>query len=113
MAIVLEQRHTVSVGSTRVVRINCTRDLDSGASLTGTPTIVEVTTTALTLASKAVNAATYIESQTGDTVAIGKALEFTVTGGVAGTTYTIRASCSTNSSPAETLVYDLYLTFAE
>lgn len=112
MAIRLAQVHTVSAGSTRLVRINCTRDLDSGASLTGTPTIVEVTTTALTLANKKVNTATYVESQTGDTVAIGKALEFTVTGGTAGSTYTIRATCSTNSTPAETLVYDLALTYA-
>lgn len=112
MPITLPQVHTVSAGATRLVRINCTRDLDSGASLTGTPTIVEVTTTALTLANKKVNTATYVEADTGDTVAVGKALEFTVTGGVAGTTYTIRATCATNSSPAETLVYDLTLTFA-
>jgi hypothetical protein len=111
MGITLNQIHSVSAGSTRLVRVNCTRDLDSGVSLTGTPTVVEVTTTALTLASKAVNTATYVESHSGTTVAIGKAVEFTVTGGVAGTTYTVRITVSTTSTPAETLVYDVELTF--
>jgi len=111
MGITLDQIHSVSAGSTRLVRVNCTRDLDSGVSLTGTPTVVEVTTTALTLASKAVNTATYVESHSGSTVAIGKAVEFTVAGGVAGTTYRIRVTCGTTSSPAETLVYDVLLSF--
>lgn len=112
MPITLSQRHTVSVGATRLVRVNCTQDLDDGASLTGTPTIAEVTTTALTLGSKAVNSATYSDAVTGRTVSVGKALQFTVAGGVAGTSYTVRCTCGTNSSPAETLVYDLLLTFA-
>jgi hypothetical protein len=111
MPITLTQRHTISAGSTRLVRVNCTNDLDDGASLTGTPTIVEVTTSALTLAGKAVNSATYTDAVTGTTVAVGKALQFTVTGGVVGTSYTIRCTCATNSTPAETLVYDLVLSF--
>ena len=112
MPITLSQVYTLSAGSTRLVHIDCTRDLDSGAKLTGTPTIAEVTTTALTLANKKVNTTTYVDSVRGSTVAIGKALEFTATGGVAGTTYTIRATCGTDSTPAETLVYDLQLTYA-
>lgn len=111
MPITLTQRHTVSVGATRLVRVNCTNDLDDGASLTGTPTIAEVTTTALTLGSKSVNAATYSDAVTGKMVAIGKGLQFTVAGGVAGVTYSVRCTCATNSSPAETLVYDIVLTY--
>lgn len=109
MPITLSQTCQISAGSTRVVHVDCTRDLDTSVKLTGTPTIVEVTTTALTLGDKKVNTATYVDSIRGNTVAIGKALEFTVTGGVAGTSYTIRATCGTDSSPAETLVYDLTL----
>ena len=112
MPITLTSTKRISVGSTRVVRLNCTNDLDDGASLTGTPTVAEVTTSVLTLGSKTVNAATYSDSETGKTVAIGKGIVFTATGGVAGTSYTVRATCGTNSTPAETLVYDLILTFA-
>jgi hypothetical protein len=111
MAVTLSQRHTLSVGETRVVRVNCTADLDDGASLTGTPTVVEVTTTALTLGDKAVNAATYTDANTGRTVAAGKAVQFTVAGGVAGTTYRVRVTVGTDSTPAETLVYDLLLSW--
>ena len=104
----LKQRHTLSVGATRLVRVDGTDDLDDGASFTGTPTVVEVTTSDLTLTNKAVNSATYTDID-GATVAIGKGLQFTASGGSAGTTYTIRVTCSTDSSPAETLVYDLKL----
>lgn len=111
MPITLTQRREISAGATRLVRINCTRDLDDGASLTGTPTVVEVTTTALTLSLKIVNTAAYTDSVTGETVAVGKGIQFVCSGGVAGNTYTIRATCTTNSSPAETLVYDCPIAF--
>lgn len=111
MPITLTQTHDISVGATRLVRVDYTRDLDEGASLTGTPTVVEVTTSALTIANRKVNTATYTKSGSGGTVPIGKAVEFTVTGGAAGTTYRIRITCGTNSSPAETLPYDVLLTF--
>ena len=105
----LPQRHTLSVGATRLVRINATSDLDDGASFTGTPTVAEVTTSDLTLANNIVNTATYTDAITGNTVAIGKGIQFTAAGGTADTTYRVRVTCSTDSSPAETIVYDLLL----
>ena len=111
MPILLTQQHTVSVGATRLVRVDFTRDLDEGASLTGTPTVLEVTTTALTLANKKVNTSSYTKAGSGATVAVGKAVEFTAAGGADGMTYTIRVACGTDSSPAETLVYDLQLSW--
>lgn len=111
MPITLAQRRVASEGSTRIVRVNATRDLDDGASLTGTPTVVEVTTSDLTIANKQVNTATYSDSCTNATVAIGKAVEFTIAGGTSGTTYRIRVTVSTDSTPAETLVYDLQVTY--
>ena len=105
----LEQRHTLSVGATRLCRVNCTDDLDSGVSLTGSPTVAEVTTSDLTLANKIVNTATYTDDVTGNTVAIGKGIQFTVSGGSAGTTYRVRITCSTDGSPAETLVFDVLI----
>ena len=72
--------------------------LDEGELLTGTPTIDAVT--GLTFSNIAVN---IIELQiNGKTVPIGMAVQFKVTGGVAGVTYTIPVSCGTNSTPAQT-----------
>jgi hypothetical protein len=101
----------LSAGSTRLVRLDATDDLDDGASFTGTPTVAEVTTSDLTLDNKIVNTATYSDSQTGRTVAIGKGIQFTAAGGTAGQSHTVRVTCSTDSSPAETLVYDLTITW--
>jgi len=109
MARILAQRYTLSVGATRMVRIDCTDDLDDGASFTGTPTVAEQTTSDLTIANEAVNTSTYSCSASKETVAIGKAIEFTVAGGSAGTEYTVRVTCGTDSTPAETLVYDIIL----
>ena len=50
------QRHTKTVTEVRNVAVDFLGLLDDGELLTGTPTVVEVTTTDLTLASKAVNA---------------------------------------------------------
>ena len=111
MPVTARQRKTLSVGETRLIRFDFTDDLDDGASLTGTPTVAEVTTTALTLASKAVNTTTYVDSDTGATVAVGKAVQFTCAGGVAGTTYRVRITVSTDSTPTETLVWDVLISW--
>ena len=112
MVLYLPQRPIISVGDTEKVSVNFTDHLDSGESLTGTPTVVEVTTSNLNMASKSVNAATYIESQTGETVAIGKAVQFTVTGGLANNSpYTINVTVSTDATPARTFVRRIYLSF--
>ncbi len=71
-------------------------------------TLREVTTTALTLASKAVNTAavTVLDKA----VAIGKAVQFSVSGQVAGTTYRIRVTATTDSTPSRVKVIDVLLT---
>ena len=91
----------------RLVSVSLAGKLDSGELLTGTPTIVEVTTSDLTLANKAVSTAQLTIS--GRTVAIGQAVQFKVSGGTAGTTYTIRITVTTDSTPAQTLVLDVVL----
>ena len=108
MPIEIRPTSDVSVGATRIISVDLTDDLDlfpSPTLLTGTPMIVEVTTTDLTLASKAVSTAAL--SINGRTVAIGKAVQFTGAGFVDGVTYTIRVTVSTDSTPAEVIVYDL------
>jgi len=111
MAITCLERPIVSTGSVRLVRVDFTDALDSGVSLTGTPTVVEVTTSDLTLGNKIVTIASY-DDDSGTTVAAGKAIQFTVTGGTAGTTYTILCTVATDSSPAETIPCNVLLTYA-
>jgi len=111
MAVTCRQRHVLSAGETRLIRFDFTEDLEAGASLTGTPTVAELTTTALTLANKAVNTTTYVDDLSGATVAVGKAVEFTCAGGVAGTTYRVRITVSTDSTPTETLVWDVLISW--
>lgn len=107
MAIRLKQRPTMSANDTEVVSVNYNQWLDSGELLTGTPTVVEVTTSALTLGSKAVNTTALVVL--GRNVAVGEAVQFTVTTATTGV-YTIRITASTDASPARTAVRDLELT---
>ncbi len=76
--------------------------LDTSELLTGTPVVAEVETTDLTLGNKSVNTSTFLNRR-GKTVAVGKGVQFTVSGGVAGTDYEITIQCGTTGSPAQTL----------
>lgn len=83
--------------------VDFTDVLESGEKLTGTPTVIEVTSTDLMIANKSVNTAILIINN--KTVAIGKAIQFKVSGHlVSHTPYTIKITCGTDSSPAQTKV---------
>lgn len=98
----LHEIQEISAGDTEVVSIDYGNHLDSGELLTGTPTVTEVTTSDLTLANKAVStAALTINNQA---VAVGEAVQFSVTGQVAGTEYTIQITVSTDATVARTFV---------
>lgn len=84
----------------RNIAVSFDKKLDSGELLTGTPTIVDLAAV-LTLGSKIVNTAEITVN--GKTTAIGKAVQFNASGGVAGTTYRILITVTTDSSPAQTL----------
>ena len=94
MPIKLEQRPVISLGDTDIAKIDYTEYLDADELLTGTPTIVEVTTTDLTLTNKVVNTeeVRILERD----VAIGKAILFKVSGQKINTEYTIRITVSTD-----------------
>ena len=107
MPIELSPTLDVSVGATRLFAVDLTDDLDAFPSetlLTGTPTIT-ATPSGLTLANKAVN--TVALKINDSIVAVGKAVQFTATGFADDATYTVTISVGTNSTPAETIVYDL------
>lgn len=110
MSIALQtQQKTAS--EVRNVAVSFAGKLDSGELLTGTPTVTEVTTTDLTFASQAVNTAALTIN--GVSTAIGRAAQFKVTGGTAGTTYEITVSCGTDATPAQTLYGTIKLKVVE
>ena len=111
MPVTLSPQYQISVNDTEAVSVEFTDHLDSGELLTGTPTVVEVTTSDLTLANKALNTSTYTPSYAspGDAVvATSAAVQFTVTSSTAGT-YRIRITVSTDATPARTFVRDILL----
>lgn len=107
MAVTLEQRPTISFGDIEVVSIDYTPWLDTGESLTGTPTVAEQTTAHLTFANIAVS--TGAKTILGCSVAAGKAVQFKVSGQQAGTKYRVRVTVSTSATPARTAVRDIII----
>jgi hypothetical protein len=114
MPITLSESKQISVGAARVVAIDCTNALSLNPAtkalrefLTGTPMVVEVTTTDLTITNKTVS--TQAEWIKGRSVVTGAAILFRVAGQKVGVTYRVRVTCSTNGTPAQTLVYDVLL----
>ena len=101
MTITLPQLHQIGAGETRNVAIDLKSELDSGELLTGAPTITEQVTTDLTLSNKSVNTAQITVNDR--TVAIGEAVQFSVTGQNDGTDYAILISVGTDSTPAQTI----------
>lgn len=95
------QIHTKTVSANRNIAFAFDDVLDSGELLTGTPTILEVTTTDLTITNKTVSTA----ELTIDDIAtpLGEAVQCHITGGVANTTYEVLITVTTDSTPAQTL----------
>ena len=108
MPITLAQRPTISVGDVDLVGINYTDWLDGAETLTGTPTVTEITTSALTFANIAVS--TTALTILGETVAIGCAVVFKVSGQAQYTTYRVRVSVgTTGGTVARTKIVDILL----
>jgi hypothetical protein len=94
------QIQTFSPNETRTIGIDFTGKLRGSDILTGTP-IVSISPTGPTLDNEQVNAAIVVIA--GRSVAIGKAVLCTITGGTVDTDYIITATCATNATPAEEL----------
>lgn len=77
--------------------------LDSGESMTGTPTVAEQTTSDLTITNEAVNTSTLTIK--GNSVAAGRAVQFLVSGHLAANSpYKLKITVATDSTPAQTIV---------
>jgi len=75
--------------------------------LTGTPTVLEVGTSDLTISNVGITSDEWILD--GFPVSKARAVEFTVAGGVAGTTYALRVTAGTDATGPQTLIRDLEL----
>lgn len=107
---------TMVAGATRNMAVSFAGMLDSGELLTGTPTVAEQTSSDLTISNKAVSVAEL--TILGETVAIGEAVTFSITGASAGgglTTgrfaghYRIKVTVGTDATVAQTLVTNVYV----
>jgi hypothetical protein len=92
------------VGETRYVAISWDDVLLAGDTITGSPTAVEVTTSNLTIASVAAN--TVAKTILRESVAIGRALLFKVSGHLAANSpYTIKMTVSTTDGDGPIIRY--------
>lgn len=106
-AIRAPQRYTKADSEVINVAVDVRGLLDDGELATGTPTIVEVTTSDLTIANKAVSSTAL--TILGESVAAGEAIQCKVSGGTANTSYTIRITFGTDSDPAQTRIVDILI----
>ena len=89
-----------AVGETNNISVSFADVLDEGELLTGVPTVVEVTTTDLTIDDKVVS--TVVIAMGEHVVAAGKAVQFSVKDHlVANSPYTIKITVTTDSVPAQ------------
>jgi len=104
MPIVIGETLQFSEGDTEVGVLDFTGALDSGESV-ASATVAEVSTSDLTIGNIAVNVAALTVNN--KPVAIGKGVQWSVSGQVDGRTYTMRVTATTDSSPARVLVRDV------
>ena len=104
---VAPQRHKVTVGESPNIAIDCQGILETSELISTLTSILEVTTTDLTIDNKAISTAALTIN--GVTVAIGKALTCRVAGALAGKQYHIQCKFVTNTTPAATRICDIYL----
>lgn len=99
--------NTKKAGETRTYIVSFAEKLREHEALTGTPTATELRTSALTI--------TDVDLTVEDWTIMGRrikaytAVVFSVSGGTARNDYTIRVEVGTDTSPVQTLQYDMRL----
>lgn len=103
-------------GESLLLYMDFTKRLNTGETLTGTPTITSAEefpnaggATDLTISSPAVTSSAITTNY--GTIAVGKGVQFRVVGGTDGKTYRIQVSCATSAS--NTRIYDGLLDVGE
>lgn len=105
------QVRTKTVSEVRLASVSFAARLDAGELLTGTVTVTEITTSDLTFTNSSVS--TTALTIIGQTVPIGEAVQFKITGGTAGVKYVISINVATDSTPAQTLIEHVRLEITE
>lgn len=95
------QQHEKRVSESRIVSVDMSGKLDVGEILVGVPTVAEVNTSDLAFSNQSVNTGVLVIND--NSVPVGQAIRFLVTGGLAKRKYTITVTCTTNSGPAQTV----------
>ena len=98
---------TKDASEERNIAIDLRGKLEVDELLIGTPTVEEITTSDLSLSNEAVSSSELTIED--DLVPVGQAVQFKVTGGVAGKRYKIRVTVNTNANPAQTLIENIKL----
>lgn len=96
------QVYEIAESETRAPKLSFLGDLPSGVLLSGTPTVAEIGSSDLTIASVARSTVTMTIQ--GVSHAASQAVICTVAGASAGRLYRLRVTCGTDGTPAETLV---------
>ena len=90
-----EIRHK-QASEVRTISVDYTDKLDTGESLTGTPTVSELTTSDLTISGAQINSGSLTIN--GVSVAANKAAQCQIAGGTSGSTYSIQIQVGTDAS---------------
>jgi len=94
------QRPRARAGDENNYRASFAKELEPGELLTGTPTVVEQTTSDLTISN--VKVSTVSLTIKGITTAIGAAVQFHALGFKTGVSYDLLVTAVTDSTPAQT-----------
>ena len=100
MTIALTEIWSKGASEVRNAAISYVGKLDTDELLTGTPTVTA--TTGVTIASASRNSTTMTID--GASVLANQAVTFRVSGGTAGSSYTITSTCGTDATLAQTLI---------
>lgn len=101
-----EEVRTKTVAENRLVSVSFLGKLDAGELLTGTPTVVP-SPAGLTITNISVSTAAHIINKV--SVPTGGAVQFLASGGTGGVTYANLITCTTDSTPAQTIQLEVDL----
>lgn len=98
---IAQERIPASEGEEINSAISFSGELDSGEKLTGVPTVLEDTTSDLTITNKTINTA-ILEDVNGVDVPVGEAVQYHIAGFVSASfPYTINITATTDASPPQ------------
>lgn len=102
--------HTKLVSEDRNSAVSFVGVLDVGELLTGVPLVDEVASNDLTITNKAINTVALTINK--KAVIIGRAVQYKVTGGLAGVEYILRLTATTDATPAQKVIVKVILKVA-